>query len=208
MPFPLPTAPGRRTGPPAPFFLAALALGLLLPAAPPAHAAGDDSAGIYVQGGHNFANGTDTHNAFIGGTLPWGGRRAGGGLTTYADAYAGAWRGLLPDGVNHRTYHQVAALAVARWRFDGGRSPWFADAGAGLSYLDGQYAKPGGTFDGRPGRVFGSRWNFTLRAGVGRSFGEDGRHEVSLNYQHYSDAGLKRPNPGEDFLQVRYAYKF
>lgn len=176
--------------------------------AAPAHAAGDDNPGIYLQGGHNVANGTDTRNVFIGGTVPFGGHHFGGALTTYADAYVGAWRGPLPNDVDKKTYHQIAALAVARWRFDGGRSPWFTDAGAGLSYLDAQYAKPGGTFDGRPGRVFGSRWNFALRAGVGRSFGDDGRHEVSLNYQHYSNAGIKRPNPGEDFIQLRYAYKF
>ena len=78
--------------------------------------------------------------------------------------------------------------------------------GLGLSYLDGTYSKPS---PGKPqGRVFGSRLNFAARLGVGRSFGEQGRHEVSLNYQHFSNAGLKRPNPGEDFLQLRYAYKF
>ncbi|KAF1044270.1 acyloxyacyl hydrolase [Xylophilus sp.] len=190
---------------------ALLAFGLLIAlGAGDAAASGraDERPGIYVQGGENVVNGHDTQNVFIGGTLPFGDRHANGSLTYYGDAYLGAWHGRLPDGIHDKTYHQIAALAVARWRFDHGNSPWFADAGAGVSYLDGIYAKPGKVFDGRPGRYFGSRWNFALRLGAGYSFGQDGQHEVSLNYAHFSDAGLKRPNPGEDFIQLRYAYKF
>jgi lipid A 3-O-deacylase len=26
--------------------------------------------------------------------------------------------------------------------------------------------------------------------------------------QHFSNAGIKKPNPGETFLRLRYAYRF
>jgi len=45
-------------------------------------------------------------------------------------------------------------------------------------------------------------------AGVGRSFGADRRRELSLRLSHSSNAGIKEPNPGETFLQLRYAVKF
>jgi len=30
----------------------------------------------------------------------------------------------------------------------------------------------------------------------------------SLRVQHFSNAGIKEPNPGETFYKVRYAYRF
>ncbi len=64
----------------------------------------------------------------------------------------------------------------------------------------------GATF--RPSAGFSTRLNFVSQPGVGRSFGSDGRHKLSLRFQHYSNAGIKSPNPGEDFLQLRYAWRF
>jgi lipid A 3-O-deacylase len=43
---------------------------------------------------------------------------------------------------------------------------------------------------------------------VGRSFGADRRHELSLRVSHFSNCGIETPNPGENFLQLRYATKF
>ena len=34
-----------------------------------------------------------------------------------------------------------------------------------------------------------------------RMFSEALRHELALRVQHFSNAGIKRPNPGENFLQ-------
>lgn len=179
--------------------LAATALALA-GAAPAAMAAGNDAAGAYVQGGHNIANGTDTDNLFLGVTLPRYVQSPGSGTSSYWDLYIGQWRGPQANGVD-RSYTQIGALAMWRWRFSEGQSKWFAEAGIGLSYLDDTYSKPGG-------RTFGSRLNFTERLGLGRSFGPRDAHELSVSYQHHSNAGIKKPNPGEDFIQVRYAYKF
>ena len=34
------------------------------------------------------------------------------------------------------------------------------------------------------------------------------RHELALRLQHFSNAGIKHPNPGENFVQLRYAQGF
>ena len=184
--------------------LASVCLGIgLLAGTQAASAAGNDGMGVYVQGGHNFAHGTDTDNLFVGVMVPWGAPRPsflGTSFSSYFDGYIGQWRG--PDANNNtKTYTNLAASVVGRFRFSEGRSPWFTEASIGLSYLDDIYQKPGG-------RVYSTRLNFTERFGVGVSFGARDEHEVSLNYQHYSNAGIKKPNPGEDFVQLRYAYRF
>ena len=75
--------------------------------------------------------------------------------------------------------------------FDDLRSSWITEFGIGVVDLDGAPTKPGS-------RTFGARLNI----------GEQARHGVSLNYPHVCNAGLKKPNPGEDFIQLRRAYRF
>jgi Lipid A 3-O-deacylase (PagL) len=41
-----------------------------------------------------------------------------------------------------------------------------------------------------------------------RGFGADGEHELALRLQHFSNGGIRRPNPGETFLQLRYAWRY
>lgn len=201
-----PTALAPASASPTPYLRPALrlaaALGLALAAAHATAGPSDGAMGLYLQGGHNFKHGTDTDTVFIGGILPFGGSRTflGSEMTTYVDAFIGELRG--PDIANrNRSYTQLGVLAVGRFRFSEGRSPLFAEAGAGGSYLSDIYTKP-------DGRIQASRANFVLRFGVGASFGERQQHEVTLSYQHFSNAGLKKPNPGEDLLQARYAYRF
>ena len=43
---------------------------------------------------------------------------------------------------------------------------------------------------------------------MGISLGGHGEHEVGLRVQHFSNADIRLPNPGETFLRVRYAYRF
>ncbi len=45
---------------------------------------------------------------------------------------------------------------------------------------------------------------FSDRIGVGYAFGET---EISLNFAHFSNAGLRQPNPGADMLQIRASFK-
>ncbi len=166
-----------------------------------AHAQSQDQAwGIYGQIGAGFYDSFNPHQTTIGviGPLPWTSQFAGTKVTTYGDGYISQWRASAAGG--DRSYTQLAFVPSARFRFDDGASRWFADAGIGVSYLDDIYATPRHSFS--------TRFNFTEFIALGRSFGDDNRHEVSLRIQHYSNAGIKKPNPGENFLQLRYAVKF
>ena len=44
--------------------------------------------------------------------------------------------------------------------------------------------------------------------GGGRNFGARQEHELVLRVEHFSNAGIKHPNPGENFAQLRYTYRF
>ena len=95
---------------------------------------------------------------------------------------------------------QVGLVPLVRWRPDEGRSPWFVEGGIGLSWLDGDLRTPE--------RTFSTRLNFSDNLGIGRSFGARGEQELSLRWQHTSNAGIRKPNPGQDLLLVRYAHAF
>ena len=69
-----------------------------------------------------------------------------------------------------------------------------------MSWLDGDLRTPQ--------RSFRTRLNFSDNIGVGRSFGARDEHEVSLRWQHTSNAGIRKPNPGQDLILVRYAHAF
>ena len=47
-----------------------------------------------------------------------------------------------------------------------------------------------------------------MAAGAGMQFGQDGRSTLGVRLQHLSNLGIKTPNPGINFVQVYYAYRF
>ncbi|RZI77250.1 MAG: acyloxyacyl hydrolase [Variovorax sp.] len=158
--------------------------------------------GVYVEGGRTLEGGSPANAAAVGFTFPFdsGHDLWGGSVTSYGDVFVSQWRARNAGGDGRRTYTQIGAIATWRYRFDGGASPWFADAGIGVSLMDKLYATPE--------RVFSTRFQFTEVLGIGRNFGPTGAHEVSLRLQHFSNAGIKKPNPGENFVRLRYAYHF
>ena len=128
----------------------------------------------------------------------WRSEMGGGLLTAYTEAYVSRWSANSPAG--RKGYTQLAVSPMLRYRFDGGRSSWFLEGGIGLSWLDGAYVSGGD--------VFSTRWNFVDSLGLGRSFGEGGKQELGLRLVHVSNASIRRPNPGEEFVQLRYTWKF
>jgi hypothetical protein len=89
---------------------------------------------------------------------------------------------------------------VLRYRFGRGGSDWFAEGGIGVSYFNGLYE--------RDDKRFSTRFNFYDTLGVGRNFGARREHEVTLRVLHVSNGGIKKPNPGENFVQLRYGHSF
>lgn len=172
-------------------------VGLAAPAQ--SQAAEPQSFGVYVEGGRVFDSSVHTSMAAIGVRSPvthtfWDGR-----VSLRWDAYLSEWRtDAAPGGRQHFT--QAGLVPMFRYRFDRGASPWFVEGGVGLSYLSASYSN----------RVkeFSTQWNFSDHLGVGRNFGKDRQHELGLYVKHVSNAGIKSPNPGETFVQMRYGYTF
>jgi len=186
-------------------FRAALATGALLSVSGMAAAAFPDEAmGVYGAYGNNMHSDGTTHAPSIGLIVPWSGWtpwERGPGTTWYFDLWASQWRlSRVNQDVEHRSIAQIGAGVIWRHRLAEGSSPWFVEAGLGVSTTNHLYKTPY--------KQFSTTFNFVSQLGVGRSFGVDGRHEVSLRLQHHSNANIKKPNPGEDFVQLRYGYRF
>ena len=153
-------------------------------------------AGYYVQGG----SGEDrTYNATVGLTWPWSWRRdlmgvELGGLT---EAYVSHWSALGLDG--RRGFTQLGLVPMLRLRLNRD-SPWFAEAGIGISVMDKRFVTAT--------KELSTSFNFVDVIGVGRSFGTVRPQELGLRIQHVSNAGIKSPNPGHNFVTLRYSASF
>lgn len=169
-----------------------------------ATAAGMDNApGAYIDLGQSLQGPGDTDSLTFGAVLPWthGQSVQEGARSFYWDFFLSWWRAPAPpDGVDRRSYTQLGVVANWRYRFEQGDSPWFVEAGFGGTLMNSIYRTPD--------REFSTTFQFTEQLGVGRSFGSQGEHELSVRLQHVSNAGLKEPNPGENFVRLRYLHRF
>lgn len=173
-------------------FTAAAVLGLALsPLA--ALAAGGVPDGVFA--GAGFAP-SHSRSASVGAfwLWDWQGRFGNTQVTGMTEAYLSRWRAR-DDAVT-----QLAVLPLLRLRLDHGRSPWFMEGGIGVSLMDDLYRNHG--------KHFSTRFNFVDTFAIGRSVDPDRRHEVSVRLVHVSNADLKQPNPGENFLLLRYTVVF
>lgn len=154
---------------------------------------------VFVQGGGSGDQ--DVGAASIGALWPWSWRTTlmGAQVTAQTELYASHWSARQAGG-GRRGFVQLGLVPLFRLRPSGGQSPWFVEGGIGLSIMDRRFESADKTFS--------TRWNFSDNLAVGRSFGERSRHEVSLRWQHSSNAGVKKPNPGMDLVLVRYTANF
>jgi hypothetical protein len=130
---------------------------------------------------------------------PWKYRTDIGTLGGYSEVSFGRWHssGAGQDGTAWIT--QLGVTPVIRlWPSDAHR--WFVEAGIGGNLLLPVFR----TSEKR----FSTRFNFGDHVAVGFRFGQEGQHEIALREQHFSNAGIREPNPGQNFTQIRYAYRF
>ena len=80
------------------------------------------------------------------------------------------------------------------------RCTWFVEGGVGFHFIAPRYRTHG--------KRFSTSVNFQDLIGLGLRFGEARRNEVVLYVSHFSNGGIKEPNPGENFLQLRYLRHF
>lgn len=154
---------------------------------------------VYIQAG---AGPDEVTTTVIGVTIPvrniwW--NVGSGTFRAHWDMYAGGWSS--EEARNDRKVTKVVGIGPAfRWRADQGHSAGFFEIGSGLS-MNNRYFLSGQ-------ERMSTKWNFASHIGLGMNFGEQREHELSVRWQHVSNAGFKKPNPGVDFFVLRYAHSF
>jgi lipid A 3-O-deacylase len=154
--------------------------------------------GVAVQGG---AGGRGTGMAGVGIVWDWDFQRMRrkAELTAHTELMLNHWNHHALGG-GDEGLTQVALVPSLRMRLDRGQSRWFIELGIGASWMDQKFTSDR--------KTFGTQWNFYDMMGLGRSFGAQYEHEFAVRWVHVSNAGLKHPNPGQDFLQLRYVSRF
>ena len=121
-----------------------------------------------------------------------------GDASVYWEASIGRWTATHDATNSSGLVTQFGITPVLRVE-PGDGSRWFFEAGIGLNVLTPIYQNGD--------KRFSTAFNFGDHLAVGRHFGPDDRHELALRLQHFSNGGIRRPNPGEDFLQLRYSVR-
>ena len=122
----------------------------------------------------------------------------GGEWTAHAEGFVSYWNAPQVAG-SHKNFWQVGLVPVLRYRF-GASSPLFAEAGIGVTFMDDVYTSRR--------KTFATRFQFQDTLGIGMNLGAKREHEIGVRFSHFSNAGIKKPNPGENFTQLRYAHSF
>ncbi|MCM5679993.1 acyloxyacyl hydrolase [Schlegelella sp. S2-27] len=185
-------------------FCVALLCGASLLAAKPSRAADASSFPAWMPevGFVQIGRAQETRATVFGLIWPWekAWRMGGGQWSGYWELALGRWSTPGVDGRDRAWVTQFGVTPVFRFRPSEGRSRWFLEAGIGLTVMSPIYRSPS--------KRFSTAFNFGDHLAVGRNFGENAQHELSLRYQHFSNGGVDHPNPGEDFIQLRYATSF
>jgi lipid A 3-O-deacylase len=137
--------------------------------------------------------------------LTWSSTRqrqvAGGVAGLYWEASFGRWAS---DSGTARSSSawvtQVSITPLLRWHPGGDNQHRFLEGGIGVNVLMPIYRSRD--------KRFSTAFNFGDHLAMGLRFGETKQHELALRLQHFSNAGIKHPNPGENFVQLRYAHVF
>lgn len=159
----------------------------------------DARSSWYVQAGSGEES---SYALVVGTTIPWKNfawNLGSGTIRGHWDLWIGGWSNKRLNNDRFTT----PALGIGpslRWRGAQGASPWFLEAGTSLMVTGKQLYNDN--------QRMGTRFNFASHLGVGMNFGQQHAHELSLRVQHASNAGIKNPNPGLNFWQIRYAHVF
>lgn len=110
----------------------------------------------------------------------------------------------------------ISELGVAYWHADGSRSPgsvWQLSATPFLrwTWADRYYLEAGigatvFSHSSFADKNISTAYQFGDHIGIGMHINDTSR--LSLRFSHYSNAGIKRPNPGLNVLQLNYSYQY
>ncbi len=137
----------------------------------------------------------------VGSTIPMGWKTYwwGHAVTTHWDLSLALWNAERENGAGHRNVAVLGLKPTLRFHSKS-PYPWFVEAGIG-GYVSNHL------YESRDKR-FSTALNFGTHVGVGYFTGRKRENEWMLRLEHVSNASIKRPNPGENFIQLRYARHF
>jgi hypothetical protein len=141
---------------------------------------GDESSNL-VRGAVQW---TLTKDRPLGRRLQWG---------AYLELSLGQWQ-------NGERVTDLGLTPVLRLEHATGRAIPYLEAGIGL-HLESQVR-----FSEQ--RASGSKFQFGDHVGAGVRFGPGLRHDLGVRLQHLSNGGVAEPNPGINFVILRYQYHY
>lgn len=121
-------------------------------------------------------------------------------LGGYWDASLGYWDNN-SAAATHSSITDIGLTPVFRFQQNNasGISP-YVEAGIGFHFLSHTSVTAQ--------RQFGSSFQFGDHLGFGLRFGSNGQYDLGYRYQHLSNAGIKQPNNGISYHQLRLQYHF
>lgn len=131
--------------------------------------------------------------------LPWKQHYDFGWLGAYVETSIGRWSTHRSRG-GSAWVTQVGFTPVLRFNFPDEYEPWFIELGVGANFIVPVYRNQH--------KSFSSKFNFGDHVAFGRRFGQGLNKELALRVEHFSNAGIDEPNPGENFVQLRYSFHF
>ena len=151
-----------------------------------------------LQGGLAESNG---RSLTVGSTIPmeWRTYWWGNAVTAHWDLSLGIWNAERDNQDGRRNIAVLGLTPVLRFHSKS-QYPWFVEAGIG-GYVSNHL------YENRDKR-FSTAFNFGSHLGLGYFTGMRRENEWMLRIEHFSNASIKRPNPGENFIQLRYARHF
>ena len=119
-------------------------------------------------------------------------------MNGYWDLNLGWWHGTRYND-EHETQNigVIGITPVFRWE-NASKKGAYVEAGIGASLFSENY--------NNNGNKMGTSFEFADHIGVGYVFRNN--FDLGLRVQHYSNAGISKPNDGENFIVLRGAYRF
>ena len=150
-----------------------------------------------------YGNGDAADMALVGMSWNWDKQWFTGGdwlVTGYWEASLGSWRGRSAAG-NNQTITDASITPVFRLQQKNpGEFAPYAEAAIGFHLITPTFIYAN--------RNFGSAFQFGDHIGVGARFGDRRQFDLGYRFQHLSNGGIKKPNQGISFNQIRFAYHF
>lgn len=171
-----------------------LCLAAALAAASPARAFDPRPSGVYVEGGRA----EETWAAGVGLVWPLRERETRyGRWSAYLDVGLSLWH----PSAGERDVVRVGITPVLRLaQRDCANACLFGELGIGVNAITPRYSGNG--------KRFSTVFNFGDHLAAGVMFGAAHAHEIALRVRHFSNADIRKPNPGEDFVELRYLRRF